>query len=480
MAQDDAIPPSLQESLLALLAFDDKFGSSVAVQVSVDHFDAPYQEIARRLLEYRKQYGRAPSKAHLDDLFGWALEKGEQAPRLRRLVTGLYSLAEGMNAEYTASRVQEHVRKQTLKSAIKRAGERYQAGGEDLIPDIENIMYNALRARSVALDAGTFLDDTNRSLAFLDLRESQNMIPIGIKELDDDHIGAAPKELLLFVAAKNAGKTWFAIHMGRQGFRHGVNVCHIALEYREEYNIERYYQGIFGSASWNLSKFDHTTFTKDEFGNLLGWETESHKPYMSFMADGSREKLRTEIKGWGRRLGRIVVKGFPSGTLTMSQLRAYLDYLEDTHKFVPGMLIVDYPALMRLDQNNFRLDLGRTVVELRGLGVERNMAIVAVAQGTRQTIGAKQVRSSKIAEDITQVNTADNVLTFSQTDIEAELHRGRVRVEHARNARKGQDIIISQAYGIGQWCLSSAPMPRSSLYWDKLQGERPDADIDED
>lgn len=461
---EDALPPSLQESILAALVFDESYGALIATQITPRYFDDSYRDIAERILGYRRRYGRPPGRAHLDDMFGKALE-GNRAPRLRRILFGLSALAEGLNAEYVAHRTQEFMRRQTLKGAIIQASALYQQGGtEPALEDVEGILYKALRSRTESFEAGTFLDDTSKSLRFLE--QAQTGWMLGIEELDRLNISLVPKELLLYIAPKGTGKTWFSVHCGKQALLQGARVCHISLEFREELTVGRYYQALF-AGSRGGEKFNRSTLEFDSLDRLNGWKTRQATPRLDFNSPSGRRALRKRLKAWGLKLGRLVVKDFPSGRLTVSQLESYLDYLELTHKFIPQVLIIDYPDLMQIDRKNLRIDIGRTVVDLRGLAAERNCALVCPTQSNRSSLTARRVGSEMVAEDVTKINTADNVLAYSQTKAEALRGLARISVEHARNAMKGSTILITQSYQTGQYVIDSARM--TPMYWDKLK-----------
>lgn len=478
----EELPTSLQESLLALLSFNREGGAAVAAQVRPEHFDTPYQEIATQLLGYWRQYGRPPGAAHLDDIFGVTLQTGERSTRLRRLLTGITSLANGINADYLVRRASDHVRAQTLKTAVLRAGELYQGGGADNIAQVEQVLYAALRASTTKFDSGTFLNDPDRALSFLDRDRSDNTYTIGIPDLDNFGVGATIGQLLLYIAPKNTGKTWFCVHMGRQCLMQQGRAVHISLEMDEEEVLPRYMQNMFG-ASWEPDPYLVSVLELDDNEHFAEWKVRRRKPKFSFADQDVKSILRTRIHSWGARMGSIVVKRFPSGQLTIDKLSAYLDYLESVEKFIPTMLIVDYPYLMKMDRRHLRTEMGGIFVDLRGLGVDRRMAVVTPAQGQRSAMTARKVRSIHASEDISQVFTADNVLTYSQTPGEARRGLARLELEHARHAPKGLEFIITQAYAAGQYVLSSARV--NSAYWDKLtkleeRGDRDNGDDDDD
>lgn len=459
---EDTLPPSLQESLLALLAFNDKQGTVVAAQVKPEHFDAPYQEIATKLLAYRREQGRAPGHAHLDDLFGWALERGDRAPRLRKLLAGITELGRGLNAGYIVGQTQNHIRRQSIKSAVMRASELYGANTETV--QIEQVLYNALKAQTQGISTGTRLNDSN--FTFLDRKPVD--IPLGIKELDRIDFGLAYKQMLLYIAPKGSGKSWLCVHVGKQGLLHRAKVLHISCEMDEATVEGRYYQALFGVARRPVA-YLRTKFEYDQLRRLVGWESQSVKPRMAFTDPNIRKFLREKRKPHGLRLGSIIIKEFPSGSLTLSNLQFYLDYLESMEKFVPTLVIIDYPDLMKHDMDNLRISIGQTVVGLRGLAQQRNFALFAPTQGGRGSLGAKRVRSNMVTEDISKVFTADNTLTYSQTEAEKRLNLARLYVDHARSTEGGYEIVISQAYSIGQYVLESAL--KSSMYDEQLRGE---------
>lgn len=471
----EKLTESLQESVLAVLTFNDKFGALIAAQVTPENFDGIYNQIAGPVLAYRKRYGKAPGEAHLEQLFSRAkLEPSDRKTHaLRRTLFNLASYADTLNAEYVAHRAQDFVRSQKLKTALLAANERYTQGGDEAVSEVEGILNKALRFRETTLDAGSWLKDVDKALAFTH-RAQEDFYALGIPQLDQMGIGMFPKQLLLYLAPKGSGKTHFCVHCGRQGVLQGAHVLHVSLEMDEARVLSRYYQSFFGIAR-RPGQVTRAAFELDELERLTGIKIKRGKPKLDFTEPGIRKILRNKVKRWGARFDRLMIKSFPSGTLTMAQLRGYLDYLELTHKFIPNILLVDYPRLMRQDADNLRITLGQTVVDLRGLADERNMALVAPSQSNREGIGARRVSSKNASEDITSVFTADTVLSYSQTEAEQKLGLARLQVEHARDEATGTQLLLSQSYATGQYFVDSTML--SSMYWESLKelsGEDPD------
>jgi len=168
----------------------------------------------------------------------------------------------------------------------------------------------------------------------------------------------------------------------------------------------------------------------------------------------------------------LIIKSFPAGMLTVPMLRAYLDGLERFEGVQPGLVIVDMPVLMQNDANNLRVTLGQTTMMLRGIGQERNCAVVALYQGNRESESARLVTGAMAAEDISVLAHSDVVMTYSQTPAEYKLGMARLFAEKARTEHAKQTVLITQAYAVGQFVLDSTLLRDSEDYWEMLRGEQ--------
>lgn len=463
---EDRLDEQLQRSVLAVLCFDDTHGAAVATQVIPTHFDTVYQQFAARVLSYRKRYGGPPGQQHIDDLAARSAPGRDKDAVLVQLLPELKAIGTDINAEYVSSRTHTFVRQQTLKAALFEAGDRWDSADDRLVPDVEAILSRALKHKSSALSVGLRLGDP-RALSFVE--KPQEFVSLGMPVLDAAGIGLVPKELLLLIAPKASGKTWFCVYCGKMSLLQRKKVLHVTLEYSEEKTIRRYHQALFAVAR-SRDKFYRSELELDDRGEVTGFTRKKVGPQNAFTDLGIRKILLNKMRRYGTRLdNNLIVKEFATSTLTMDQLVGYLDYLEGAEDFVPDVLIVDYPKLMKLNArgDDLRIKLGQAVEELRGLAVLRNVAVVAPHQGTRSSIGARQVRSNMAGEDISVVQTADTVLALSRTRIEEEYGLARLSVEHVRDSAGGMMLLLSQSYPTGQFVVSSAPI--ANEYWTRLR-----------
>lgn len=464
----DVISSSLQESVLTLLATNNKKGKIASGLITPEQFDDDYRDIATRILAYHKSHGKAPGRAHLDDLFDDILgnKKHKRRQRVLRVIEGILHQEEGLNSDYVLSRVSEFSRLQSLKRAWFDSADIIEAGKDGAVEEVERLWHSALKQRKNTLQTGVFLNDKSRALEFLD--HVDDFYPLGIRQLDRVAFAPTPGELLLLVAPKGRGKSWFAVHCGRKCLQQGAKVVHCTLEMPAWQVTQRYYQNFFAIPKRG-DKYEITEFEFDELKRLTGFKTNVVKPTISLSDKNIRKFLKGKIDDWGVKFKNLMVAEFASGSLTVEALEAFLDSVELVHGFIPNVLILDSPDLMRIDKNHIRESTGRTYVDLRGLLQRRHLAGVATTQGNRSSWDAVTVKGSMVAEDASKLMTAGMAAILSQTPAEKERGLARLFIEKHRNDEDGFTVLISQNYKAGQFVLGSARM--SSRYWKLVKGE---------
>lgn len=469
MARNDDRPHiSLQQKIIEVLVWCDKEGAQVASLLSHTEYDSVFQEFVRRVMNYRNSYGRPPEH-YVEDIADALRDNPVVQDRL--LPELLLVPQRGLNPEYVLSRVGVFALEQRQKAAIHKAADIYSQGAEDRSEQVSKLFADVLAFQAQEVDPGVFLRDEKDAKEWGDriLGEvPDTMFPIGIDVLDNLKVGAREKELLLYIAPKNSGKTWFCVHMARQALLHKKNVLHISLEMGVESMMRRYTQCFYGVArSTDEFRRPELKFDKYMKDKVVGFDMESMAANKTFDSSVFLKKVDSHMIEFVHHNGALVLRQFPTGGLSMDRLLAYLDLLEKAKGFIPNVLIVDYPDLMEKKGRDYRIEIGDIFEGMRGIAVSRNMAVIAPTQGNRATIGAKRVRSSDAAEDIRKVNIADTVLTFSRTEKEASHGLGRLYLNHARDAPVGLEIVIGQSYTTGQYVRGSGMMHRD--YWEAVK-----------
>ena len=387
---------SLQENLITLLAFDAERAPIIRGVIDLSLYGGPYRTIAARIYDYLDSFKKPPGD-HLPDILSDKLEaKTSEAALYENIVHSIYAAKDGINAEYAMATLETYVKRQSLRTIAVDLQKALVKDTEASLDEAEKLLLSANKQSLSIFDPGTRLSDKKRTLKFLDLNSAA--YPTGIPELDKRSLGPSRKELWLLIANAKAGKSWALGQLAKMALMHRLKVVHITLEMSEARSAQRYLQALFAVAK-RKEPFTVTKFRKDTLGRITGFDDIKMTPGLTLDDPHIRKKLERRIDRWALRLlDNIYIKEFPTSNLTVAQLRAYLDNLEATEKFVPDLLIVDYPDLMKLDKDNYRLALDETLKELRGIAVARNIALAAVSQSNRSGAKSKQVGVENVAE----------------------------------------------------------------------------------
>jgi len=462
MAVSKLLADSLEDNVLTMLCWDETAAPIVAMQVAAELFSTrEYQRVAQFALDHIARYG-VPPRGHLRDYL-----EGEMRRRdgnfLRTIIDAMEALHPQIQRKFVQDHLDRFIAERQMAMSLDTAYDRLDKGD---LEGARDALYSA--STVVKPTTGVFLHDTENWLTFLKRKASEFSSGIGI--FNERGVRPARGELYLHIGSRKSGKTWALIQIGREAVFDRHDVLHVTLENSAAVTRQRYTQSFLQLTTEQARTITVPTFERDDRGRL----TMGHLPLepgrdIWEMRDQNETVLGEMLRphqwkaGSYGGPGRLYVQEYPTGTLTVAQLNNLLDYLERTESFKPGLIIVDYINLMQIgDVRQHRLSLGRLGVELRGLGVQRDAAIVTATQGNRQSADAKLVTGKHVAEDWSLVGTADTVVCYSQTTQENASNVARMYVDAARNVADKWKAWIAQAYPIGQFCLDSTYMDRAS------------------
>jgi replicative DNA helicase len=446
---------ALQENLIILLVWDDQRAPIIRSLVEVNLYGGHYRFIAARIYDYIDKFRKAP-KDHISDILSDKLEaeNKREAELYIETVQAIVDGKEGYNGEYIMSSLEIYIKRQSLRAIAVDFHKALIKDTDESLEEAQALMAKANRQTLSVFDPGIRLSDKS-ALNFLDWQAGS--FPTGIPELDKRGFGPVRKELWQFIANAKAGKSFMLVQLGKMAALHKFKVCHISLEMSRERCAQRYYQALFG-VSKRQQTFTNTKFKRDKLNRITGYEDVRVTPQLSFDDPRIAEKLEAKIDQWAPRiLENVIIRDFPTGMLTIRQLEAYLDNLEQTERFIPDLLLVDYPDLMKLDKTNYRLSIDETYKDLRGLCVARNIAGAVVSQSHRAGAKAKQLGAENIAEAYSKIAHCDTNITYSATPHEKKLGLARLHVAAGRND-ESITVVISQQYGFGAFVIDSSLM----------------------
>lgn len=459
---------ALQENVLTLLCFDDDAAKMIRGVVKVSHFESVFfREIASVAISFLDTFGKA-IKEHLSDELDHLIngEDTKKAKVYKEVLADLYASKDTVNKEYVVSQLDRFLRQQNLKIGLLDAVRALQEGDLEVA---EASVSKALETRVQTFNPGLLLWEKSDALKFYDFLDEPS-IPMGIAKLDARGLGPRRKELCMMIAPPKKGKSWWLIQCGKSSVLHRMKVLHVTLEMSENLVSQRYIQAFFSVAK-SEGKVRLPYFVKDESGGFMAIEY-IDTTRVSLLDPSSRKYVGTKLASMKRRLP-LVIKEFPTGGLTIQALKSYLAMLEQMHKFVPDVIVMDYADLMQVGGENTRVEIGNIYKDLRGIAVSHNLAMITASQGNRMSSSARLITEDMVAEDWSKIATCDTVFTYNQTMEEKKRGLARMFVSNARSEHDKITVLMTQQYQLGQFCLDSVDMVDN--YWESvLEGKSPD------
>lgn len=469
MARNSKFTGALQENILTLLCFDAEACPLIISAVDTALFESQiYRNIADRAIAYFRKYKKAAGD-HLPDLLEEFLQSTKRAEV--RLYTDalndLFRTNDGINRKYILDELGRFVKQQSLRQSITLAAEELQAGNADTA---ERILLDGLKTRISVFEPGLTIAQAIESSSLYETQE--HLIRTGIKPFDDDGLCPAPGELFTVISSPNRGKTWWLQSIGKYAALQRKKIIHITLEMSEQKIARRYVQS-FLAMTRRPESFVVPIIKQDRHNRFVGLDFKRFRKRPSLTDKNARKKLMIRsATHFGDKFKRVLIKQFPTNQLTTDGLYAFLEMVEQEDGFTPDLLIIDYADLMKIDSANLRIDTGRVYKDLRGLAVEKNIAVATASQSNRQGEDAKLLTMKHFAEDYSKAGISDNIISYNQTKEEKEMGLARLFAVKARDERSGQTILITQAYASGQFALDAVRLGSAAAYWEVVEAKK--------
>lgn len=270
------------------------------------------------------------------------------------------------------------------------------------------------------------------------------------------------EDFVTFLAPAKRGKTWHLIDVAKTAALQGASVLFVSLEMSESQMIRRFWQNLSATsrygeeAPWPIFQdngdkwvlVDNVTRTK-----RVNTDSDMIKKTM----DGFRKMSRG---------GRLELRSYPTGTLSVTGLKAELKNMEVYENFVPEVIVLDYADIMDHGRGDSERDkLNNTWKGLRGLAQERKAVIVTASQTGRQTFkGSKDVGVDDVAEDIRKIAHVTKAININQSP--EEQARGIYRME-CTTQRDGavihDQVVCTSCLAIGRPILDMKFLSRVDM-----------------
>lgn len=271
-------------------------------------------------------------------------------------------------------------------------------------------------------------------------------------------------DFVAFIAPPKRGKTWWLMVSAFVAALKGKRVLFVSLEMTKKQMVRRFWQMLTGcsrygeNAPWPLlEKHDDGRYT------LVDREVPTKKVETD---PGGVEEIQARIRR-ASRYGRLELRTFPTGSLSVKGLRSEITAMATYENFVPDVVIVDSADIM--DHGNARVEvrhlINNTWQGLRGLGLELGCLVITASHtGTETMDGEKDASAKNVSEDRRKVAHVTKLVAINQT--EQEKARGVYRIS-CSTTRDGavifDEVVCTNNLAIGRPYLECARLSQVDL-----------------
>lgn len=412
--------------------------------------------IAQWCNEYYQKYSEPPGKA-IEDIFRERkdidLDSGtiDEIELFLSSISDEYETGDKFNSKYILDKAEKYFRLSALENLRMDLtqtiiGNRVE-DGEELISNFRRVT----KIETVGVDP---FFDTSKIIEALDDDSGDQLFKLYGKL--GEMIGELERGYLMgIVGAPAAGKTWWLLIIALRALFAGYKVLFLSLEMSEKQIIRRIMHwmtglpikkyagklllpvfdclwnqtnecidecdvGIINSQSDTKPKFHKTKNYKpctkcrgtSEYEPATWFEQKDKEPLDIAEALKKRKILsRMSII----RSNRFKIAQFPSGELTMTQLKTYIHNLEYYNGFIPDVIITDYADKFKAEKyREYRHGLNEIWEGHKSLAQEKNCLVVTASQTNTARTG-KDIVQGSWAEDIRKLNLIDVGFAINQT-----------------------------------------------------------------
>jgi replicative DNA helicase len=365
---------NFQNKVIYSLLTDRIFLQNISDLLTVEYFEnVAHKWIVNQVISYFSKYHTHPTPEVIK-----VEMKKEKNEVLRVAIREELKQAYGNTEEdiqYVKEEFFDFCKNQRLKEALLKSVDLLQAGEYD---DIRRLIDNAIKSGSDR-NVG---HEYNKDIETRFREEERNVIPFPwevLNNITDGGYGSG--DLVIFFAGPGAGKSWVVASMGAIAAKMGKKVLHYTLELSDIYVGKRY----------------DSLFTGIDFKKLKFHRNEV-------------DKALSDLPG------QIVIKSYSPKRASLETIEAHIRQLKNVSDFIPDMVIIDYPDLLRASKirKEAREETDDIYTEIKGLAKDLGIPFVCPSQINR--MGAKDdiIEADKISGSYGKIMIADIGISLSR------------------------------------------------------------------
>lgn len=416
----------VQLKILALLWRDEQSYTMYRETIKPKYFSKSIHiDLCRIIFDYHEKYGTSPT---LDALVEETVQMCEKTKSKQKLEDEYLDTIEQMaemefhDIEYIKDKILSFGKRQALVDAVLESAEILEKKPDTQYNQIAELVKDAMMVGEDVSDLGLDVYDNieERFLGYLNDDDVIERIPTGMEMLDTCLGGGLGRtEMGVVVAPPGRGKTTTLVSIGGAAIENGYNVLHVSLENNDKQILRNY---------------DLRLLKKD----------------MDYIRDNVDKSIAAMFNIKRYRHGKVIVKKYPTKSVTVTTIRNLLDQLKMVKGFIPDVLIVDYGAILKpsINYSEKRTSIEGIYEDLRAIADDYNLALWTAAQGNRGALSKKIVTMADLAECFAIGNTCDVMPCLCQS--EKEKQKGEIRMFLAKVRDSADGLVLKGRilYGI--------------------------------
>jgi|TARA_Y100000034_G_C6860317_1_gene391461 hypothetical protein len=404
--------------------------------------------------DYFKQYGLAPN-THIKDIFKQHSKELESEEKflieefLDRL-SKRYKKSKKFNVPYVLDIAEEYLRTIALEELHSKLGTALEKGTVTRAENIVKKFERAVRPETKGINPF-----------------SEQAIVKAFEEEDVDKLFRFPGKLgevvgdfereylTAFFGIRGTGKTWWLLWTGLLGVFAGYNVIFVSLEMSEKQIIKRIHQYLNAKPT-RKGKIELPVFYDEGEDNDEQTTTikEQRRKKLSIKIATSKMK---DIDESSLIKANFKLLTYPSGTTTVSDLKAHLHNMEYYEDFIPDVIITDYADKFKAEDNGeMRHRIGSIWRAHKALAQERKCLVLTASQ-TNTARSGRDIGVGSAAESMEKENESDLLIALNQKPEEKQQGLMRVKITKHRHSEYDliKEVFVTQCYSIGKPYLDS-------------------------
>lgn len=362
-----------------------EFPNAVLPHLKEEYFTEPHKKVVYKLItNHFEKYNCAPTLDELkieldDDDLKLSQKLFDDCMEYIKIVSKSVDVEYDWVLEKTEKFCQERAIYNGIMESIKILNNEDKDKGRGSIPKILSDALGVSFDNNIGHD---FVEDSDKRFEFYHRKEEK--LPFDIDFFNLITRGGIPNKTLNVVIAGTAvGKTLIMCHMAAANILNKKNVLYITLEMSEERIAER--------IDANLLNIPISA--------LEGLEKLSYVTRINSLKDKSP--------------GKLIIKEYPTASVSASHFRHLLHELKTKKKFVPDIIYIDYinicaSSRLKMGANVNSYAYIKTIAEeLRGLAVEHNLPIFTATQTNRSGYASSDPEMTDTAESFGLPQTVD-------------------------------------------------------------------------